>query len=74
MRSWLNMNVYTGGEMKAGKLTAEGRTVVGEYLQLKGVATEGANCTPNGLAGITSTGLRQSCQNGKWGRTAASMR
>ncbi|MBH9415230.1 shufflon system plasmid conjugative transfer pilus tip adhesin PilV [Pseudomonas aeruginosa] len=74
VRSWLNKNVYTGGEMKAGKLTAEGRTEVGEYLQLKGVATEGANCTPNGLAGITSTGLWLSCQNGKWGRTAASMR
>ncbi|HHK5074435.1 TPA: shufflon system plasmid conjugative transfer pilus tip adhesin PilV [Pseudomonas aeruginosa] len=74
VRSWMNKNVYTGGEMKAGKLTAEGRTEVGEYLQLKGVATEGADCSPNGLAGITSTGLWLSCQNGKWGRTAASMR
>lgn len=33
VRSWMNKNVYTGGEMKAGKLTAEGRTEVGEYLQ-----------------------------------------
>ncbi|MCH3017475.1 shufflon system plasmid conjugative transfer pilus tip adhesin PilV, partial [Listeria monocytogenes] len=65
VRSWMNKNVYTGGEMKAGNLTAEGRTEVGEYLQLNGVATEGADCSPNGLAGITSTGLWLSCQNGK---------
>ncbi|WP_249341933.1 shufflon system plasmid conjugative transfer pilus tip adhesin PilV, partial [Pseudomonas sp. PCH44] len=49
-----------------GKLTSEGRTEVGEYLQLNGVATEGAGCSPNGLVGRNAAGLTLSCQSGVW--------
>ncbi|HBO9536458.1 TPA: shufflon system plasmid conjugative transfer pilus tip adhesin PilV, partial [Pseudomonas aeruginosa] len=57
VRSYANKNVYTAGEMRGGKLTSEGRTEVGEYLQLNGVATEGAGCSPNGLVGRNAAGL-----------------
>ncbi|WP_375140668.1 shufflon system plasmid conjugative transfer pilus tip adhesin PilV, partial [Pseudomonas aeruginosa] len=43
------------------------RTEVGEYLQLNGVATEGAGCSPNGLVGRNAAGLTLSCQSGVWG-------
>ncbi|MEN1471909.1 shufflon system plasmid conjugative transfer pilus tip adhesin PilV, partial [Pseudomonas aeruginosa] len=49
-----------------GKLTSEGRTEVGEFLQLNGVATEGAGCSPNGLVGRSSIGVALSCQSGVW--------
>ncbi|MDM4791901.1 shufflon system plasmid conjugative transfer pilus tip adhesin PilV [Pseudomonas aeruginosa] len=66
VRSYANKNVYTGGEMRGGKLTSEGRTEVGEFLQLNGVATEGAGCSPNGLVGRSSIGVALSCQSGVW--------
>ncbi|WP_420066252.1 shufflon system plasmid conjugative transfer pilus tip adhesin PilV, partial [Pseudomonas aeruginosa] len=37
-----------------------------EYLQLNGVATEGAGCSPNGLVGRNAAGLTLSCQSGVW--------
>jgi len=66
VRSWANKSIYTGGEIRGGTLRSEGRTTVGEYLQLSGVATEGAVCTPNGLIGRTAAGLALSCQSGVW--------
>lgn len=68
VRSYANKNVYTGGEMRGGTLRSEGRTTVGEYLQLNGVATEGAACSPNGLVGRNAAGLTLSCQSGVWTR------
>lgn len=66
VRSYANKSVYTGGEMRGGTLRSEGRTTVGEYLQLSGVATEGTACSPNGLVGRNSAGLTLSCQSGVW--------
>ncbi len=66
VRSYANKNVYTGGEMRGGTLRSEGRTTVGEYLQLSGVATEGSACSPNGLVGRNAAGLTLSCQSGVW--------
>ncbi|MBX4139594.1 shufflon system plasmid conjugative transfer pilus tip adhesin PilV [Pseudomonas sp. S5F11] len=66
LRSYGDKGVTTGGEMRAGKLTSTGRTQVGEYLQLDGVAVEGAACTPNGLIGRNAAGLALSCQSGLW--------
>lgn len=66
VRSYGDKNVYTGGEMRAGKLTSGGRTEVGEYLQLNAIATEGAGCAPNGLVGRNAAGLTLSCQSGVW--------
>ncbi|MFU3086523.1 shufflon system plasmid conjugative transfer pilus tip adhesin PilV, partial [Pseudomonas aeruginosa] len=57
VRSYANKSVYTGGEIRGGTLRSEGRTTVGEYLQLGGVATEGTACSPNGLVGRNAAGL-----------------
>ncbi|WP_426102967.1 shufflon system plasmid conjugative transfer pilus tip adhesin PilV [Pseudomonas sp. PSPC3-3] len=66
IRSYGDKGVYTGGEMQAGKLTSSGRTQVGEYLQLDGIAVEGSACTPNGLIGRNAAGLTLSCLSGVW--------
>jgi hypothetical protein len=69
VRSYGDKNVYTGGEMRAGKLTSSGRTEVGEYLQLDGIAGEGSGCTPNGIVGRDTAGKTLSCQSGVWKST-----
>lgn len=66
LRSWADKGVYTGGELRGGTVTSNGRATVGEYLELGGVATEGAACSPNGLIGRNTAGLTLSCQTGVW--------
>lgn len=66
VRSYSDKGVWTGGEMRAGKLTSGGRTEVGEYLQLNGLATPGTACAPNGLIGRTPDGATLSCKDGVW--------
>jgi hypothetical protein len=66
LRSYADKGVYTGGEMRAGKITSEGRTEVGEYLQLNGMASVGGVCTPNGLLARSGAGKTLSCQSGVW--------
>lgn len=66
VRSYANKSIYTGGTMLAGSLESGGRTTVGEYLQLNGIATEGTGCGPNGLVGRNAVGLTLSCQSGVW--------
>ncbi|MCC9290097.1 shufflon system plasmid conjugative transfer pilus tip adhesin PilV [Pseudomonas aeruginosa] len=64
VRSYAIKNVYTAGEMRGAKLTSEGRTDVGQYLQLYGVATEAAGCSPNGHVGRNAAALTLTCQSG----------
>ena len=45
-----------------------GRMTVGEYVQLNGVATNGAGCAPNGLLGRAVDGSALSCVNGAWAK------
>ncbi|WP_324729675.1 shufflon system plasmid conjugative transfer pilus tip adhesin PilV [Pseudomonas chlororaphis] len=66
LRSWDDKSIYTGGEMRAGKLTSMGRAEVGEYLLLGGIAVEGNGCSPNGLLGRNVNGLALSCKDGVW--------
>lgn len=66
VRSYADKGIYTGGEVRAGKLTSTGRTEIGEFLQLNGIAVEGAACTPNGLVGRNAAGSTLSCQSGVW--------
>lgn len=66
VRVYGNKGVYTGGQVRGGSLTSEGRTTVGEYLQLDGVATEGSSCPRTGLFARDVNGLPLSCQGGKW--------
>jgi len=66
VRVYGNKGVYTGGQVRGGSLASEGRTTVGEYLQLDGVATEGSSCPRTGLFARDVNGLPLSCQGGKW--------
>lgn len=66
IRSYADKNIYTGGQMQAGTVRANNRLSTGEYVQIDGVATEGAACTPNGLVGRDANGLLLSCQSGWW--------
>lgn len=66
VRSYGDKNVYTGGEMRAGKLTSTGRTEVGEYLQVNGIASLWGSCSPNKLVALDAAGRPLSCQGGYW--------
>lgn len=66
VRSYADKNVYTGGEMRAGKLTSTGRTEVGEFLQLNAVSTAGTGCSPNGMISRDAVGTPLTCQAGVW--------
>lgn len=72
LRSYTDKNVYTGGEMRAGKLTSIGRTEVGEYLQLNGTVNEGWGCSPNGLLSRDGSGSLLSCKDGLWSKVGGS--
>ncbi|WP_241136347.1 shufflon system plasmid conjugative transfer pilus tip adhesin PilV [Achromobacter insuavis] len=65
IRSIGDKNVYTGGEVQAGRVTATGRLRTTEYLQLDGMAYEGNGCSGN-VVGISPAGLVLSCQYGVW--------
>lgn len=71
IRAYGDKGVYTQGQVRAGTLTSEGRAEVGEYLQLVGLATENAACSPNRLIGLDSAGAVLSCQSGLWKSTRA---
>ncbi|UUW72391.1 shufflon system plasmid conjugative transfer pilus tip adhesin PilV [Pseudomonas oryzihabitans] len=66
IRAYAGKNVYTPGQMRGNSLFSEGRTYVGEYLQLNGTANENYGCNPNGLVSRDGAGKLLSCQNGLW--------
>ena len=62
-----NGNIDAVGQVYgAGGVVSGGRTTVGEYLQLNGVAYAGNGCYPNGLQGRAVDGSILSCTNGVW--------
>ncbi|TFL14078.1 shufflon system plasmid conjugative transfer pilus tip adhesin PilV [Pusillimonas caeni] len=67
-------NMSAGGTITAtGNMTGN-RLTAREHLQLNGVVTEGAACSPNGLVARTSVGLLVSCQSGRWSKPGGSSR
>ncbi|MDR6680230.1 shufflon system plasmid conjugative transfer pilus tip adhesin PilV [Pseudomonas oryzihabitans] len=67
IRAYAGKNVYTPGQMRGNSLFSEGRTYVGEYLQLIGTANAGWGCDQDGLVSRNSEGLLL-CRNGMWRR------
>lgn len=65
IRAYGNKNMYVQGQILGGTVMSSGRTEVGEYLQVDGVATEGTGCSPNGLVARSATGSLF-CSNGVW--------
>lgn len=70
VRAYAGKNVYTSGQMRGNSLFSDGRTYVGEYIQLIGSATENAGCATNGLVSRDGGGALLSCQSGLWKRQA----
>jgi len=68
IRAYNGKNVYTSGQMRAGSMRSDGRTEVGEFLDLQGVAVVDAGCAPNGLVGREADGSALNCVNGIWKR------
>ncbi|ENT8623476.1 shufflon system plasmid conjugative transfer pilus tip adhesin PilV [Salmonella enterica subsp. enterica serovar Agona] len=67
-----NKNIYTSGQVRGGSVRADGRLSTGEVLQLDGVNTAGAVCSPNGLVSRDATGAILSCQSGVWRSSSGS--
>lgn len=66
IRAYNDKSIYTGGQVQAGTIVSNGRMTANEFVQLNGVASAGAACTPNGLVGRDSSGGILSCQSGVW--------
>ncbi|KAB1469222.1 shufflon system plasmid conjugative transfer pilus tip adhesin PilV, partial [Cronobacter sakazakii] len=62
----VNATSITGNEITGNNIRSNGRLQVGEFVQLEGVATVGAACSPNGLVGRDAAGAILSCQSGMW--------
>ncbi|HDT0003695.1 shufflon system plasmid conjugative transfer pilus tip adhesin PilV [Klebsiella pneumoniae] len=66
MRSLNNKNVYTGGEIRGGALTSEGRLTIGEYSLHQKVEVAGTACPQIGLQARDASGGALFCQSGVW--------
>lgn len=66
-----NAAVVNATTVNGGTLKSSGRTEVGEYLQLNGLAAEGSGCTPNGLLGRNAVGQLLTCQAGVWAASSS---
>jgi prepilin-type N-terminal cleavage/methylation domain-containing protein len=66
IRAYNGKNIYTPGTVLAGTLESSGRVVAGEHVELRGVASVGAGCSPNGLVGREANGRLLSCVSGVW--------
>ncbi|WP_288404501.1 shufflon system plasmid conjugative transfer pilus tip adhesin PilV [uncultured Pseudomonas sp.] len=71
VRTYAGKNVYTSGQMRGNSLFSDGRTYVGEYIQLIGSANENWGCSPNGLVSRDGAGALLSCESGLWRRPKA---
>ncbi|WP_282282444.1 shufflon system plasmid conjugative transfer pilus tip adhesin PilV [Pseudomonas sp. PS02302] len=71
VRAYAGKSVYTSGQMRGNSLFSDGRTYVGEYIQLIGSATENAGCATNGLVSRDGGGALLSCQSGLWKRQSS---
>ncbi|HAU3324802.1 TPA: shufflon system plasmid conjugative transfer pilus tip adhesin PilV, partial [Salmonella enterica subsp. arizonae] len=74
IRAYNNKSIYTGGQVQAGTIQSNGRMTANEFVQVNGVATAGASCSPNGLIGRDASGGILSCQSGVWKSTNFSLR
>ena len=71
IRAYAGKNVYTPGQVRGNSLFSEGRTYVGEYLQLIGTANAGWGCSPDGLVSRNSEGMLL-CKGGLWTKQSGS--
>lgn len=77
IRAYNNKNIYTPGEMRAGRIQSDGdmhaqggfyvgSNVNTNTVSIRGVAACNAGCSPNGLVAIDGGGHLMSCAGGIW--------
>lgn len=75
IRAYINSsgNLYASGSAQvdgnissSNQITSNGRLTTNDFLQINGLATEGANCQPDGLQGRSTIGQLLSCVSGVW--------
>ena len=64
-------NIFASGNIQGKTIKSTGRTTIGEYAQINGIASVGDSCDSNGLQGRTSAGQLLSCVNGVWANTTS---
>lgn len=73
IRALNDKSIYTGGTINGGQLVSNGRVVAGEFVEIRGVATQGSACSPNGLVARDSNGAMLSCESGLWRPPSANL-
>jgi cytoskeletal protein CcmA (bactofilin family) len=58
--------------LQANTVSAAGRIRTGEFVEIGGIASAGAGCSPNGLQGRDAQGAALSCVNGLWKKGGSS--
>ena len=69
IKAYLNSdgNIYASGNIQsAGSITSGGRLTANEFIQINGVASLNASCSPNGVVGRDSAGSPLNCVSGTW--------
>ncbi|MCP1065544.1 shufflon system plasmid conjugative transfer pilus tip adhesin PilV [Serratia symbiotica] len=61
-----NKNIYTAVQVRSGSIRADGRLSTGDVLQLDGVNTVDAGCSPNRLVSRDAASAILFCQFGVW--------
>ncbi|MFC6377133.1 shufflon system plasmid conjugative transfer pilus tip adhesin PilV [Tatumella terrea] len=66
VKAWKDKGIETGGEIKGGKISSDGRMTTREYLDVQGTASLNSACSEDGLiAGGGNSGILF-CYNGQW--------
>lgn len=66
VKVWKDKGIETAGEIKSGKLTADGRVTANEYLNIKGNATLNSRCSDEGLIANGGASGILDCYGGVW--------
>lgn len=72
LRSLNNKGLYTGGEIRGGKVRSEGDVSAGGILTLDKINVANTSCPTDGAISRTATGAHLSCQSGLWKGMAGS--
>ncbi|TXI79840.1 MAG: shufflon system plasmid conjugative transfer pilus tip adhesin PilV, partial [Cupriavidus sp.] len=73
IRAYNDKSIYTGGVIAGGLIQSNGRVIASEYVEIRGTATQGSACSPNGLVAKDSNGAILSCNAGLWPAPTANL-
>ncbi|EEI6292622.1 shufflon system plasmid conjugative transfer pilus tip adhesin PilV [Salmonella enterica] len=61
-----NKGLYTGGEIRGGRLRSDGNVSVAGVIELEKINVAGTHCDKDGSVSRTAIGAPLSCQSGRW--------